>query len=42
MDKKFKIPLMVIAWSVAVTVVAFAVLLIYGTILALKTPGLIV
>ena len=42
MDKKFKTPLLVIAWAVAVTVVAFVVLLVYGTILALKTPELIV
>ncbi len=41
MDKKFKIPLLVIAWCVAITVVAFVVLIIYGTILTFTTPGLI-
>ncbi len=41
MDKKFKTPLLIIVWSIAISVVSFVVLFIYGTILALKTQGLI-
>ena len=38
MDERFKIPLLIIAWAIAITVIAFVVLIVYGTILAIRTP----
>ncbi len=42
MEKIWKIPLLIMFWAIAITLVAVAIIFIYGTILGATSPELFV